>query len=430
MKKYILLIFIASITIVSCKKEEIPSDEYTLEEQARDYLYDVMKANYLWYKNMPVVVKEDYKDPYELMDALRYVPTDKWSNVQEYNEFLSESKGSFVGHGIRIGLDENNKTRIALIYNKSPLYLSGVRRGWIVKKINDTEVAPLFINDDWEGYSALIGPSEAGITNKFLFETPNGKDSTITTTKTSFTLNTVIVSDTLNLKSGVAGHMVYDQFITPSNQEFQTAFAYFKQNNVKTLILDLRYNLGGDLSVLQNLASYIAGSARNNKLFLNLVYNDKKTYKNGSYVFKSVTSPLELTRLIVITSRSTASASENLINGLRPYLDVKTIGDYTSGKPVGMQGTDFQSAYMFWPITFSVTNAEDKGDFYDGFPPEKFVTDDITHDWNDRRELCLKEAIYYLENGSVSTKGVYNYKPSVHFNEKPERRNNAYIIEE
>ncbi len=139
---------------------------------------------------------------------------------------------------------------------------------------------------------------------------------------------------------------------------------------------------------------------------------------------------MNLPRLIVITTRSTASASENLINGLKPYLDVKTIGDNTSGKPVGMQGTDFQSTYMFWPITFSVTNAEDKGDFFDGFAPEKLVPDDITHDWNDRRELCLKEAIYYLENGSVSTKGIYNIKPSVHFDEKPERSNIAYIIED
>lgn len=431
MKKYILLIIISSIAIVSCKKDEIPSsDTYTLDEQARDYLYDVMNANYLWYKTMPVVVKEDYKDPYELMDALRYEPTDKWSRVQEYDEFLSESKGSFVGHGIRIGLDQSNKTRIAMIFNKSPMYALGVRRGWIVKKINDTELAPIFINKDWEAYSALIGPSEAGRTNKFLFEMPDGKDSTITTTKTAFTLNTVIVSDTLKLRSGIAGHLVYDQFIPPSNQEFETAFAYFKKNNVKTLIIDLRYNLGGDLSVLQNLASYIAGSARNNKLFLNLVYNDKKSSRNASYTFKSVPSPLELTKLIVITTRSTASASENLINGLRPYLDVKTIGDYTSGKPVGMQGTDFQSTYMFWPITFSVTNAEDKGDFFEGFTPDKFVPDDITHDWNDRRELCLKEAIYYLENGSVSSKGIYDYKPSVHFTEKPERKNNAYIIED
>jgi C-terminal processing protease CtpA/Prc len=430
MKKYFLLILISSIVAVSCKKDDLPSDTYTLEEQARDNLYEIMNLNYLWYKLMSVVVKEEYKDPYELMDALRYEPTDRWSFVQDYNEYLSESKGSFVGHGIRIGLDQGNKTRIALIYNKSPMYALGVRRGWIVKKINDTDLAPLFINKDYEAYNALIGPSEAGVTNKFLFEMPNGKDSTITTTKAAFILNTVLVSDTLNLKSGVAGHMVYDQFISPSNQEFETAFAYFKKNNVKTLIIDLRYNGGGDLSVLQNLASYIAGPTRNNKLFLNLVFNDKKSSKNGSYTFKSVPYPLELTRLIVITTRSTASASENLINGLKPYLDVRTIGDYTNGKPVGMQGSAFQSTYMFWPITFSLTNAEDKGEFYEGFTPEKFVADDITHDWNDRRELCLQEAIYYLENGSVSTKGTYDYRPSVHFAEKPVRRNNAYRIEE
>ena len=58
-------------------------------------------------------------------------------------------------------------------------------------------------------------------------------------------------------------------------------------------------------------------------------------------------------------------------------------------------------------LLLSLVNSQDQGDFYDGFAPEKYVPDDITHDWNDRNELCLKEAIYYLENGSVSSKGVY-----------------------
>ncbi len=128
-----------------------------------------------------------------------------------------------------------------------PLYSLGVRRGWIVKKLNDTDLAPIFIANDATAYNQLIGPSTASVTNTFLFQTPAGKDTTIVSTKAAFTLNTVILADTLHLKSGITGHLVFDQFIPPSKQELQTAFAYFSQNNIKDLIVDLRYNGGGDL---------------------------------------------------------------------------------------------------------------------------------------------------------------------------------------
>jgi hypothetical protein len=84
---------------------------------------------------------------------------------------------------------------------------------------------------------------------------------------------------------------------------------------------------------------------------------------------------------------------------------------------------------MFWPISFELLNTAGEGDFYDGFFPEKYVSDDITHDWGERNESCLKEAIYLLENGSVSAKGLYNYHHPVQYDESPGRINNAYFIE-
>jgi carboxyl-terminal processing protease len=115
-----------------------------------------------------------------------------------------------------------------------------------------------------------------------------------------------------------------------------------------------------------------------------------------------------------------------LINGLKPYLNVICIGDTTNGKPVGMLGINYKTDFMYWPITFSVVNSSDQGDFYKGFFPEKYVPDDITHDWSNRNELCLKEAIYYLEHGTVSSKGEYFYQPSIQFSEKPDMFNNAF----
>jgi len=84
---------------------------------------------------------------------------------------------------------------------------------------------------------------------------------------------------------------------------------------------------------------------------------------------------------------------------------------------------------MFWPIAYSLVNSAKQGEFYKGFAPEKYVPDDITHDWSDKNESCLKEAIYYLEHGSVSSKGTYVFQPSILFSEKPEKLNHAFTIE-
>jgi len=417
--------------MLSCKKNSKTSIVApTADEEARDYLYDAMNEYYFWYNLMPTVVKTDYTNPYDLLEAMRYKTLDRWSFVETYDEYVAETTGTFVGHGISLGLDASNQVRIAEIYQGSPLYTSGVRRGWIVKKLNGTDLAPIFIARNGTAYNQLIGASTAGITNTFLFQTPAGKDTTISSTKTSFTLNTVIAADTLHLKSGITGHLVFDQFIPPSNAELYNAFSYFFANNITDLIVDLRYNGGGDLSVLTNMASYVAGASKASTPFLKLTFNDKNTSHNVTYNFNTVNFPMNLSRMVVITTRGTASASEDFINGLKPGINITTIGDTTNGKPVGMIGIQYKSSYMYWPISFSLVNSQNQGDFYKGFAPAKYVADDITHDWSDRNEACLSEAIYFLEHGNVSGRSLQVNQPQkpVIFNEKPTRNNNVYII--
>jgi len=436
MKKLVILFLLTIIGLSSCKKDiKSLNTQAVVDQNARDTLYYVMNEFYFWYKLMPTVSVTDYKDPYTLLEAMRYKTLDRWSFIQTYDEYVAQSTGSFVGHGISLGLDPSGQVRIAQIYSQSPLYNNGkgVRRGWIVKKLNGSDLAPIFKAHDATAYSNLIGASTAGITNTFLFQTPAGKDTTIISTKKSFTLNTVILADTLHLKSGITGHLVFDQFIPISNSELQSAFTYFSQNNIKDLIVDLRYNGGGDLSVLRNMASYVAGAGKANSTFLTLTYNDKYQTENQSIKFVSVTAPLNISRLVVITTRGTASASEDFINGLKPGLNVITIGDTTNGKPVGMNGFGYpynNPSYIFWPITFSLVNSANQGEFYQGFAPARYVADDVTHDWNDRSEACFKESIYFLEHGNVSARELYVGKQSSTpiFSEKNTKSNNAYMF--
>ena len=434
MKKLFFLPIIFLILFASCKKDPIqPIDTGVTPAMARDSLYYIMKEWYYWYNmpeaaNMTLVTKENYKDPYELLEAMRYKTLDRWSYILTYDEYLAQINGIFVGHGFRIGVDLSGNARIAMIYNNSPLYANGVRRGWIVKKINNVDIAPILISGDGTAYSNLIGKSQAGITNIFVFKRPDGSEVTISSTKASFTINTVLLYDTLHLSTGVTGQLVFEEFFPPAATELATAFAYFKANNVNDLILDLRYNSGGYLDIAQTLASYIAGNSKQGTIFAKLSYNNKHPEENITLPFITTAYSLALPRLVVITSRSTASASEDVMNGLKPFVNIVSIGDTTNGKPTGMNGWEIGKKYVMRPVTFKIVNAQNQGDFFDGIFPAKVLSDDITHDFSDRQELCLKEAIHYLETGSISGKGGPEFYRYPQFSDKPTWMNNASAI--
>jgi len=434
MKKLILLTIVIITFFSSCKKDPVLPDNTLTPVMARDSLYYIMKDWYYWFdkpecESVTPTNKETYKDPYELLEAARYKEYDRWSFVADYDEFIAEMQGEFVGFGFRIGVDNLNKARIAMVYNKSSLYANGVRRGWIIKTISGIDPAPLLIAHNSAAYSDLVGPPTAGITKVFVFTKPDGTDVTITATKSSFTVNTVMLYDTLMLSSGITGHLVFDSFITPSSAELVTAFTYFKSMGIKDLILDLRYNTGGYLNIAQTLASYIAGDAVQGKVFAKLQYNTKRQDYNTIFQFKTTPYSMGLPRLVVITTRSTASASEAVMNGLKPFVTVVSIGDTTNGKPTGMNGWDIGKKYYMWPITFKMVNSQNQGEYFEGIFPAKLAPDDITHDFDDRNEACLKEAIYYLTNGAISKASLPDFKRHTQFSEKPEWMNNTFVFD-
>jgi carboxyl-terminal processing protease len=431
MKKLFYISIFITLLFSSCKKDPVPVDTGVTDAMARDSLYYLMRQWYFWSDSMPSVKKEDYPDPYKLLNAMRYKKLDKWSFVADYNEFVAEMQGEFVGHGIRIGLDDSRKARIAMIYSKSPLYANGVRRGWIVKSVNGYDIAKIIYEGNTTAYNTALGASTAGVTNKFVFTKPDGTDIEISSTKASFTVNSVLLYDTLHLSTGVTGHLVFESFISPSPTELAAAFKFFEDNNVKDLILDLRYNSGGYLSVAQTLATEIGGKtlANSGSVFAVLKYNERNKDQNWTYKFdNNVQVNLSLPRMVVICTRQTASASEAVMNGLKPYMNVISIGDTTNGKPVGMNGWDVGKKYFFWPITFKIVNKNNEGDYFKGIAPGKVVSDDITHDFNDRGELCLKEAVHYLETGSFSTKGAGTFYRYPQYSENPGWRNRGLSL--
>jgi len=415
MKKIILITLLIIPLIYGCKEDPVvPVDEYTDEESARDGLYDLMEYVYLWYNTMPTVKVSDYDGPQSLLEAVRYQPIDRWSFVTDYDSFMASMEGSFVGHGIRMALDDDDNVRVVSLYKNSDLWPEGVRRGWIIKSVNNIPLAPIFISGDDEAYDDLMGASTAGLVNTFTFINPEGSEVTINSTKASFTINSVTADTVLDLSSGKTGYLCFETFIDPSEQELNEAFANFKSNNITDLIIDLRYNGGGYMDIAQQLSSLVLSWDDTTSVCYKLNYNSLVGPEwNESYNFIRTESPLGLDRVVFITTRSSASASEVVINSLKPYIGVTIVGDTTHGKPAGMNiwGYPFPSnsnpdpdyKYVFAPITFEYVNASDEGHFYEGMVPDVMASDDITHDFGDPEEASLKAAIGVLEGKKAAT---------------------------
>jgi len=406
MKKKIINRYITGILILSgifflfvtgCEKDDpLPSAEI----KARDYFYELMNDWYLWYNEMPDVDKNQYDTPEELLEAMRYRPKDIYSYIMSKQEFESRMiEGKYIGHGFSWGFDNNGIVRIIFVYKDSPLYDEGVRRGWIINKVNGTAITI-------KNRSTIFGDNTVGYENTIEFITPADSTISITTAKKEIQKNSILYYDTLNINGTLTAHMVFQEFTQPSIVEFTDVFDYFSAAGVTEMILDLRYNPGGFMNIATLLASFITGENTNGEAFTKLIYNDKKSDENSSALFEKQTNSLNLNRIIILTAGGTASASEALINGLKPYIDVVTIGDVTYGKPVGMRVFTYQD-YVFLPITFRIANSNNESDYYNGIQPDALCDDDFTRAFDNREEACLKEAIYYLENDCFSgTKGI------------------------
>jgi C-terminal peptidase prc len=308
--------------------------------------------------------------------------------------------GQFVGHGFGMKLDADRNIRVSFVYKDSPMDKQGVTRGYKLTQINGQTVSSLLANNT---FSSAFGEDKAGVKNRFQVEDLSGKIREFTIAKEAVTMNTVLHRSVFQESEKKVGYLVFNTFVEKSVAELNEAFAYFKNQGVSELVLDLRYNGGGSLDVAQHLAGLIGASKASAKEFVELTYNAQKQEFNKPYNFKATTNDLNLSRLFVITTGSSASASEAVINGLKPYMDVITIGDATHGKPVGMNPMEIEnSGLVLVPITFKVANADGQAEYFNGIPVNASVSDDLAAQFGDATEDCLEQALYYIKNGSFS----------------------------
>lgn len=406
----VFVLFLLAVSFSSCNKDD--DDQFSQEEQylsVKRKIYSVMKYWYLWNKELPSVNSSNYNTPEAYLNALRNVK-DRYSFIMDRTEFLNYfNQGTYYGHGISIGADADGRLRVVFIYNDSPLKAEGVTRGWIIKSINGTLIEP------GVDVNALLGKNEAGVQNTFVFIDLQGQEHTIISAKKEVQINSVLYKGILQAGARKTGYLVFETFIETSKSELDDAFGYFRSEGVNEMILDLRYNGGGEMKIAVHLAGLLASQVAGGKLLVKMEHNADRQSYDTILTVPHYSQVLNIDRLFFIASRGTASASEVLMNGLSPWMDTYSVGDSTYGKPVGMYAFDFKpDPYFFVPICFKLSNASGFGDYFDGLPADYYVEDDLNHDFGDPQEAQLNAVLTYISEGHWPVKKIFR-KPVTGF---------------
>jgi C-terminal processing protease CtpA/Prc len=226
-----------------------------------------------------------------------------------------------------------------------------------------------------------------------------GTERTVTLTAAVYDLTPVTGTRVIESGGRRTGYLVLKEFVDQALPGLETAFAGFKANAVDDLVIDLRYNGGGLVSTAQALASYIGGMPADNQVFASLLYNDRHQDSNATFRFNQRSSSLGVSRVYVLAGPRTCSASEAVVNGLRPHVDVVLIGGTSCGKPVGFLPIS-QCGTTFNVVNFETVNSRNEGRYFDGIAPTCAVADDLDHPLGSTSEALLAAAQYHARNGS------------------------------
>ena len=407
-RRYFTLMVIGlMLMIVSCKKD--PKDDiepYQVQVEVRDSAYIKTKDIYLWTDNLPSIQEfrpRDSEDIYEVMTKVRsYQPLDRFSFVETKEETERASQGLESDFGFLVKFYSNlEDLRVNYVYESSPGGNKGVKRGWRVLRLNGKEIKGDVQADVDYLNEVFFGTATSA---EFTFQKPDGTVLTTKINKGVYPLNTVLYRNIYSAGSRKVGYFVYNQFSGPSSvQELIVTMNFFQSNGVNDIIVDLRYNRGGFVSTQDTLANMLAPQSvgRGQKVMYTYEFNKRYSEFNEKTYFHK-TGTLNLNRIVFIVSPASASASELLINNLKPVLDVKLVGEKnTFGKPVGFFPIPVYE-YNIYPVSFKTVNSVGSADYYNGFRVDKDTDDDLSRDFGDINEASLKEALKYLNTGSFT----------------------------
>lgn len=416
-RNVVLLGAILSVLFYSCKKDDVaspnpnPSPDST-QVSAADKLKDSVllyaRDIYLWYKNIPATFNaRSFQDPNAIMEGIRPYsiepgfpqPVDKWSFAVTKNEWDGLSTGVSGDFGMNVFFFTNSDLRVSQVEPESPAGRAGIHRGWRIKQFNgSTNITP-------DNANAIVAAVYQSTSSSFVFTKPDGQDVSITLTAAGYREHPVYLDSVYTNGGKKTGYLVFTSFLGDTTEiynQFTRVFNKFSSQGVSDVIVDLRYNGGGYVSVQNVLANWLVPTAGNNGVMETEQYNDKYSNFNETIKFEKKGS-LNLSRLFVIVSKNTASASELLINSLKPYMDVQLIGPTaTHGKPVGFFPIPVGDWYIF-PVSFRTINKNGEGNYFNGLSLSHQVADGLDKDWGDSNESCLATILRFINSGSYAT---------------------------
>ena len=391
MKVYRSLLYTLLLTLLGCNSEDsfLPNDIIVNNDNENNqyiahnrWTYEMMSKHYFWNKDIADSLSLDFSiSPKSFFDnLLSKEDRFSWCEINEkYNgEDLGFQYQTYEVHG--------SKVNRVLYVTSDFLIEKGLKRGDY-----------FIIKDDY---------IEVGYLNNENFISTN-KININEITRGRNLAPTVSLDSIYTINDKRIGYFIYDQF--ESSTDVAQITIRLKNLGIDELILDLRYNPGGYVSTSKYLASMLAPKESLGKLYQLQRYNDiqtKEKMDNGESGvdsvfldkgFITIDRNLDLKRLVVLTTKNTASASESLIIGLRPYMDVVTIGTTSCGKDVGSYTiADNRYKYQLQPITFRYYNALNDSTPTTGIIPDIEVADDLNHERGDVNEALLRTAIDYL----------------------------------
>ena len=322
------------------------------------------------------------------------------TTAQADRQFFGE--GRFVGFGFGSKFADppvNADLRLTQIIAGSPAQAAGLARGQRIVSIDGRTIAEIQMA---EGVGAALGPDDVGVTRSFRLRRGDGSEFDASLSKALVTIDPVPQATILTAGAATVGYLDLRSFISTADAELDQAFAQFEAAGVNALVVDLRYNGGGLVATAQRLADLIGGFVADGRVLSRTLYNSAKSALNETALFQTRASSLTLLQQVAfITTGSSASASELIINALEPHTVVNLVGATTFGKPVGQSALGYcNGERLLRAVTFETVNSLGAGQFYDGLAADCPAADQLSAAIGDPLETSLASALELIETGS------------------------------
>ncbi|MGE0865600.1 MAG: S41 family peptidase [Vicinamibacterales bacterium] len=365
------------------------------------WVRDQLSSFYYWYQFMPGGVNPtSFNSPEAYLEAVRYRPIDSSysfiTSAASSNSLYNDSQSISLGIVYRLTATE---MVVLQVYPNSPASEAGFVRGDRITHLGGQSISA---HNAAGTLGVALGPATVGASVTIGLVKATGETAEVTVAKRLIDIPSVSLTQVLDVDGRRVAYINFKAFVRPSVAALNEAFLAIRAAGATELVLDLRYNGGGLVDVAAHLAGLIGGARTEGQVLFDYVHNDRiGPLYNKTTRFENPPEALGLQRLVVITTRSSASASELIINALRPFIPVVVVGDTTYGKPVGQYGLTFCEKVLY-PVAFTIRNANNEGDYFDGIAPTCAATDDVSRPLGDVEEASLAEALTYIRTGSCS----------------------------